>query len=249
MADFYKLDYSPYTPPKPTDLRPLSLPFHRQLGTSSSHEQPVRILDYGPGAGAWLGCASLTYPHTDLTAVDFDRCALQKRLQWLHEPINLLSPGQFLDQTDTWDIINFAHSLEHIHNPLPVLQKAISLLNPGGSLIIDCPSSASLSLRIWGPFWQGLEAPRHLSIPSRRQIARLLQGHGLKLCRQFTYGSAELFRRTLSHAALHGQCSPKARALGLVGQAVCGQEWMNRVCGRLGLSTAFRIITTKPVGP
>ncbi|MFN7230118.1 MAG: methyltransferase domain-containing protein, partial [Synechococcaceae cyanobacterium] len=118
--------------------------------------------------------------------------------------MELLAPEQFLTCAHRWDIINFSHSLEHIVNPIPVLERAIAHLNPGGLLLIDAPSVDSLSLRVWGPFWQGLEAPRHLSIPAPNQVVRLLQRQRLRLRRRFTYGSAALFQPTLQQAARGG---------------------------------------------
>jgi hypothetical protein len=159
--------------------------------------------------------------------------------------VELLAPEQFLTCAHRWDIINFSHSLEHIVNPIPVLERAIAHLNPGGLLLIDAPSVDSLSLRVWGPFWQGLEAPRHLSIPAPNQVVRLLQRQRLRLRRRFTYGSAALFQRTLQQAA-RSPCPWHRRALIQAGRAVCGDGLLNRCCGRLGLATAFRLIARKP---
>lgn len=245
MGQHYRNDYEPYETPQAASLAPLRLPDRAALAARSTPEQPLHILDYGPGSGAWLACARLTFPATTLTAVDFDPAASRRRLAWLEQPVELLAPEQFLTCAHRWDIINFSHSLEHIVNPIPVLERAIAHLNPGGLLLIDAPSVDSLSLRVWGPFWQGLEAPRHLSIPAPNQVVRLLQRQRLRLRRRFTYGSAALFQRTLQQAA-RSPCPWHRRALIQAGRAVCGDGLLNRCCGRLGLATAFRLIASKP---
>lgn len=245
MGEHYRADYTPYQLPDTDALSALALPLSARLKAHTTRPQPIRILDYGPGSGTWLCCASKTFPHTEMEAVDFDPDASRQRLKWLNQPIRLLSPDQFLARFAGWDVINFSHSLEHIHNPIDVLDHAVQQLSPGGLLIIDCPSVDSLSLKLWGPFWQGLEAPRHLSIPSRRQILRHLQTRGLSLCRQFSYGSAALFSRTLAQGIRHGRQGPLTAVLSRLGRGVCGCEWINRCCGALGLSTAFRIIASK----
>ena len=246
MARHYRAEYDPYQPPPAASLVPLTLPDRQALATRATPEQPLRILDYGPGSGAWLACARLTFPASVLAAVDFDPAASRRRLAWLQEPVALLAPEPFLAAPDRWDIINFSHSLEHLPNPVPVLERAIEQLNPGGLLLIDAPSVDSLALRVWGPFWQGLEAPRHLSIPAPDQVARLLHHHRLLLRRRFSYGSASLFRRTLQQAA-RGPCPWHRRALIRAGRALCTDGLLNRCCGRLGLATAFRLIASKPV--
>ena len=245
MGQHYRDDYGPYQQPLATSLAPLRLPDREALTARATPRQPLQILDYGPGSGAWLACARLTFPDIAMAAVDFDIAASAQRLAWLQQPVTLLNPVDFLASRHSWDLINFSHSLEHITNPLQVLQWAIEHLNPGGLLVVDAPSVDSLSLRVWGPFWQGLEAPRHLSIPAANQVERLLRLQRLRLRQRFTYGSAELFRRTLQQAA-QSPCPRLRRYLIRAGRAVCGDGLLNRCCGRLGLATAFRLIASKP---
>lgn len=241
----YREDYGPYQPPKTATLAPLQLPDQDLLAARATAERPLRILDYGPGSGAWLASARLAFPATVLAAVDFDPAASGRRLSWLEQPVNLMAPDQFMESRSRWDVINFSHSLEHIVNPIPVLERAIEQLEPGGQLLIDAPSVDSLSLWVWGSFWQGLEAPRHLSIPAADQVVRLLQRQRLRLRRRFTYGSAALFQRTLEQAAQR-PCPWHRHALIQVSRVVCGDGLLNRCCGRLGLGTAFRLIASKP---
>lgn len=249
MGQHYRDDYGPYQQPLAISLAPLRLPDREALAARATPRQPLQILDYGPGSGAWLACARLTFPAIAMAAVDFDPAVSGQRLAWLQQPVALLAPEEFLATAHRWDVINFSHSLEHVANPVTVLERAIEQLNPGGLLLIDAPSVDSLSLRIWGPCWQGLEAPRHLSIPAANQVVRLLCHQRLQLRRRFTYGSAALFQRTLEQAS-QPPCPWPRRILIRAGRAVCGDGLLNRCCGRLGLATSFRLIASKPVsGP
>jgi SAM-dependent methyltransferase len=54
-------------------------------------------------------------------------------------------------------------SLEHVHDPLEVLQEAHRLLVPGGRIWIAVPNIDSLPYRWFGAAWFGLDLPRHLT--------------------------------------------------------------------------------------
>jgi 2-polyprenyl-3-methyl-5-hydroxy-6-metoxy-1,4-benzoquinol methylase len=71
-----------------------------------------------------------------------------------------------------------SHVLEHVHNPLDLLEKVKRALKPGGCLLLILPNSLSALRYHFGPDWRGLEAPRHLSIPAQPKLLQLLKGLG-----------------------------------------------------------------------
>lgn len=82
-----------------------------------------------------------------------------------------LYEGQF-------DCIMCSHVLEHVHNPLDLLEKVKRALKPGGCLLLILPNSLSALRHFFGADWRGLEAPRHLSIPAEPKLLHLLTGLG-----------------------------------------------------------------------
>jgi hypothetical protein len=52
------------------------------------------------------------------------------------------------------------------------------LLNTGGVLIISLPNADSHVRFQFGKFWRGLEAPRHISIPTLNKLVSLLKALG-----------------------------------------------------------------------
>ena len=77
-----------------------------------------------------------------------------------------------------FDCIICSHVLEHVYDPRDMLIKLKSALKAGGALIISLPNSCSALRSYFGDDWRGLEAPRHLCIPSNSELIRLLEEQG-----------------------------------------------------------------------
>ena len=86
---------------------------------------------------------------------------------------------------------------EHLHDPLAILAEIRRILAPDGMLILRTPSLDSWDARVFGPYWAGLDSPRHLAIFSRRTAMRVLNAAGFRL-RRFHTGSGSYFACLLS---------------------------------------------------
>ena len=84
---------------------------------------------------------------------------------------------------DTFDCIVCSHVLEHVHTPDDLVAKLAEALRDGGTLILSLPNASSAMRRHFGVNWRGLEAPRHISLPSAVQLRRVLEAHGLPVVR------------------------------------------------------------------
>lgn len=82
---------------------------------------------------------------------------------------------------DEFDLIMFHHSLEHIPDQLKTLQKAFSLLKPGGHCIIRIPTVSSYAWKYYGVDWAQLDAPRHFFLHSVESVRLLSDLAGFKL--------------------------------------------------------------------
>lgn len=85
-----------------------------------------------------------------------------------------LSPAAF-DAITLWDV------LEHTFDPARVLARAYQLLRPGGLLALTFPSWESLDRRLFGRYWVGFDAPRHLHVFPQPVIHGLLQAAGFQV--------------------------------------------------------------------
>lgn len=76
------------------------------------------------------------------------------------------------------DCILCSHVLEHVHDPLVLLQRLHAAIRPGGMLLISTPNARSHVRRAYGRYWRGLEAPRHLAIADATWLVEYLQSLG-----------------------------------------------------------------------
>lgn len=88
-------------------------------------------------------------------------------------------------EKNSFDVIYMSHLIEHLHNPVKIIQICDSLLKDGGKLYIHTPNLNSLGRFIFGKFWFANEVPRHLILYSHLGMKKLLQNTDLKI----TYSS------------------------------------------------------------
>lgn len=136
----------------------------------------ARILDVGSGAGQTLVTLA-EYGFRSLTGVD-------PFVAESHEPVRgvgVLKAG-LEDVRESFDLVMFHHSLEHMVDPLEALRVVRARLRPGGTVLIRMPVVGA-SWRRYGPDWVELDAPRHLHVLSEPGMAVLAVGAGLRVLR------------------------------------------------------------------
>lgn len=60
------------------------------------------------------------------------------------------------------DVIIMNHLLEHVYNPKDTLNKAYEVLKPGGTILGQLPNIDSWDAALFGKYWGGGHAPRHI---------------------------------------------------------------------------------------
>jgi SAM-dependent methyltransferase len=102
-----------------------------------------------------------------------------------------------------YDAVVFSGVLEHLHEPLAALQRARSLLAPGGLVaVLYVPLFDSLEARLFGARWLALDLPRHLTHFERSTFARMAATAGLVV------DSTEPYSRRHSAATLVSSLAP-----------------------------------------
>jgi 2-polyprenyl-3-methyl-5-hydroxy-6-metoxy-1,4-benzoquinol methylase len=129
-----------------------------------------RLLEVGCGRGATLKeMADLGWR---VEGVDFDansvRNARSKGLTVHHGDLI----GQKYED-NIFDAIVMSHVIEHVPNPLEVLQESFRVLKPGGTLVVLTPNTSSLGHWMYGSNWRGLEPPRHLHLFNSMSLTQL----------------------------------------------------------------------------
>lgn len=121
-----------------------------------------KLLDVGFGNGNFLkrmeqregwdlyGIEPVTYPY------NLSKRYLKKSTLYNCTLIDTNFENDYFDVITLWDV------LEHVPNPLESLIESYRILKPGGYIFIQTPNPISWEAKLFGPFWRGLEAPRHL---------------------------------------------------------------------------------------
>lgn len=141
------------------------------------------ILDVGTGNGSLL-LRLFNMGFNNLTGID----------PFINEskdygPVKVLKKDIF-EIEELFDIIMLHHSLEHMLDPKKVLQKVYSLLKPGGRVLVRVPIMGNYGWQHYGEYWCGIDAPRHIFIPSEKGLKQLVTNAGFSIDR-FYYDSSD----------------------------------------------------------
>ncbi len=81
----------------------------------------------------------------------------------------------FFDAVTLWDV------LEHVHDPRGQLSEIHRILKKDGLLVCRVPNYGSLDSRLFGAYWAGLDAPRHLYVFTISVLEKLLRDTGFSV--------------------------------------------------------------------
>ena len=146
------------------------------------------VLDVGCATG-YLGAALMARGCT-VTGIEIDAEAADEARQRLDRVI-VGDLGELdLDAvlgSERFDVVLMGDVLEHMVDPAALLLRAVSLLNPGGSVVISIPNVAHGSLRLallqgrWQYKDRGLLDRTHLRFFTRPAVEALVRDAGLRI--------------------------------------------------------------------
>jgi len=145
--------------------------------SGQSAKSSSRVLDVGAGSGMLVYALSLA-GFGDVVGID--PFADGDRVFDTGASIRTESLGQ-MSGPGAWDMIMFNHSFEHVADPRADLAAALELLAPGGAILVRMPTVSSWAWRKYGVEWVQLDAPRHLTLFSRKGMTALAESVGLKI--------------------------------------------------------------------
>lgn len=70
--------------------------------------------------------------------------------------------------------------LEHVPNPVETIDEIFRILRPGGGLALSVPNAATWERWVFGRYWLGYDAPRHLQVFTATSLSQLLTNHGFE---------------------------------------------------------------------
>ncbi len=200
----------------------------RQRGVSS-------VLDVGCAAGYFLDAAR----HAGMRAVGIEpgpagedalRAGHDVRRNWVSDVD--LGEERFGSVT-MWEVI------EHVAQPLELLNFALDHLAPRGVLALSTPSMSGLPALVMGKRFPMITPPEHLTLLTRRGLHRLLARAGLRveLVRGFSNIGREQLEAGLCKYVLGGSRTAQTVAHWVAKPASLGTTLMDRV----GLGSEFEI--------
>jgi SAM-dependent methyltransferase len=139
------------------------------------HAKPGNaILDVGCGNGSLL-TKLYKMGFTNLTGIDpfIEQPPEQTRIRILKKDIEAMN--------EKFDVIMMHHALEHMPDPLGAMKKAHNLLNDDKYLLVRIPVMGNYGWNKYREYWAGLDAPRHLFIPSEKAMRLLAEQAGFQL--------------------------------------------------------------------
>lgn len=131
--------------------------------------KPGRLLDVGCGNGMRL--AQLRSLGWDAYGQDVDPAAVAYARETFGLEVHLGRLEDIPFAEKSFDCITLNHVIEHTHDPVGLLRGCRRLLREGGPLVVVTPNASSFARRHFGPFWRGLEPPRHIHIFSPKALS------------------------------------------------------------------------------
>lgn len=165
--------------------------YPRKWGARSSHHLVLalvgegegrRVLDIGCAQGHLLG--ELKAGGWDCIGIDADSADVATCIARGLDVVELDITTDFPTSLGTYDLVVLADVLEHLPDPVRVLRRVHSLLNPGARIVVSVPNVAHVSVRaqlLFGRFRysaRGILDRTHLRFFTQRTALELLTDSG-----------------------------------------------------------------------
>jgi SAM-dependent methyltransferase len=135
-----------------------------------------RVLDVGCGNGGYLAQMKLYGFECYGCEPDSIRAQTAASIKGVRVSATDLHGARYPDSY--FDVVHIWNVLEHVHDPMAVLQETRRILKQGGLVIISSPNHESILARVF-PNWE--DVPRHLFSFSTKTISLYLEKTGFRL--------------------------------------------------------------------
>jgi SAM-dependent methyltransferase len=146
------------------------------------------ILDIGCGKGLLLQMFKET--GWNVAGIELSEESARYASEKLHIDVyTLLSDleADNIDKINSFDVITFFHSLEHVKDPLLYVKSAEKLLKSDGIMIIEVPRFNSLYSKVFKDTWFHLDVPRHLYHFEDQTLQKMMNSVGLHVFKKTKY--------------------------------------------------------------
>ena len=175
--DFYPDEYIHYNP-EPGGIKGFLMQIYMNrtvnLLKSLNVKKGDTLLDIGSGAGEKLKILKDRLS-LDVTGIEPDKRAasVAKDLFGIEIINDTFSADNF--EPDTFDFVRINHVIEHVPDPVKLLNDIHTVLKPGGWLIGETENISCLSFRVFKKYWALLHLPYHLVLFSKKTLKATFQ--------------------------------------------------------------------------
>ena len=149
-----------------------------QVKLISQHKSGGALLDIGCSSGGFL--STMVSPSWKLYGIEMEESTAERARATTGAEVFVGDAVAAPFQPESFDVITCFDVLEHVYSPREFLTKALEWLKPGGIFYSMMPNIDSWEARAFGPYWFGLELPRHLSHFSPRSLRYLMSHLGFE---------------------------------------------------------------------
>lgn len=176
LGEIYPDQYYSFQDHKPSFLERVKNSLDRSLFKKITDPLPgksIKVLDVGGGGGFILDNLKLACPRVkETTVVDLTTTAQATAEKKGHN--FFLGKVENFPSEESFDLILMLNLIEHVHNPQEILVKALSLLSPGGRLLIKTPNTKTLDRYLFqNSYWGGYHCPRHWILFNMKNLTNL----------------------------------------------------------------------------
>lgn len=123
------------------------------------------------------------------------------------------------DQKTPFSAVLCIDIIEHVTDPDVFVKDLARLTTKGGTVIIDTPNGGAKHIELEGADWRGFN-PFHIYLFNDKNLTQLLERHGFKVTKSFTYNNftkrrkgAFSYVRSLTDRLFGRKSAPEARLL------------------------------------
>ena len=144
------------------------------------HRHTGHLLDVGCGKGRFLAAARNAGWHG--VGIEFSDASATFAKEMYGIDV-IVGDFASVSLSQQFDVVTLWHVLEHLADPIAALQRAASILRPGGRLVVSVPNNRSLQAKLGGDEWFHLDLPRHAFHFTPRSLEVMVNRAGLDVAR------------------------------------------------------------------
>lgn len=145
-----------------------------------------QVLDIGCAAATFLQRLQKHYG-AQVSGVDFKDLSALPGFESIDFHCGTFEENEFAGRK--FDLVTMWHFLEHDYDPIDSLESVNRLLADDGRLVVEVPRLDSLTFRMYGDRWPGLQAPQHTVLFRKQMLLRFMDRAGLEVVDYLPYGA------------------------------------------------------------